>query len=197
MAKQISNGVNHNHDNTASCPHCAATKNQIGGNVAFGGKLRAFLGVCGCFSCYVAMFPAMLVSLVGVLGVSTVGITGLLTVYQQSFLFQPIFIISLVFLLLTVFPYGRTSFLVTLTGSTGAFVSMNFFMQQWLFTLSFALIALGYFLAYRKTGSMPMKLGFVLLILVVFIGILDIGRVLFFTSQSKINQPVNQMNGMR
>lgn len=188
--------MNHDHKD-AACPYCADAKNQTGDNKAFGEKLRAFLGVCGCFSCYVAMFPAMLVSLVGVLGVSTVGIAGLLNAYQQSFLFQPIFIISLVFLLLTVFPYGKTSFLVTLIGSTGVLISMNFFMRQWLFTLSFALIALGYFLAYRKTGSMPMKLGFALLIFVVFIGILDIGRSLFLASQKETSQPVNQMNGMR
>lgn len=188
--------MNHNHNNTASCPHCAATKNQRGGNVMFGEKLRAFLGVCGCFSCYVAMFPAIVISFVGVLGVSTVGIAGLLTAYQQSFLFQPIFIISLVFLLLTVFPYGKTSFLVTLVGSTGVFASMNFFMQQWLFTLSFAPIALGYFLAYRKTGNGPLKLGFILLLLVVFLGILDIGRSFISTSQ-ETNQPVNQMNIMK
>lgn len=160
-------------------------------------KLLTFLGVCGCASCYVAMFPAILVGLVGVLGISTIGITLLLTSYQNSFLFLPIFIVSLIFLVLSVVRFGKVPLLLTLFGSISVFASMTFYMQQWLFTLSFALIALGYFLAYRKTTSMPMKLGFALLVLVVFIGILDIGRVLFLTSQPTINQPVNQMNRMR
>lgn len=157
-------------------------------------RLLTFLGTCGSLSCYTAMFPTILVSLVGALGISTIGITGLLATYQQSFLFQPILIISLVFLLLTVFPYGKIPFLITVIGSTGVFLSMNFYMQQWLFTLSFALIALGYFLSYRKINSKHLKLGFILLILVVFLGILDMGRDLLLVP--KTTQPVNQMDQM-
>lgn len=43
---------------------------------------------------------------------------------------------------------------------------------------------------------MPLKFGFILLILVVFLGIVDMGRSLFLASQPEISQPVNRMDQM-
>lgn len=159
-------------------------------------KLLPFLGIGGSLSCYVAMFPVLFVSLLGAIGISSTGILAMLTAYQQSFLFLPIFLVSLLFLLIAIIPYGKAPLFLTLVGSSGVFTSMTFFMQQWLFILSFAVIALAYFLSYRKSRSMPLKLGFILLMLVVFIGILDISSVFLVSPSSDKDQPVNQMERM-
>lgn len=159
-------------------------------------RFLRILGICGCTSCYVAMFPAILVGFIGVFGLSTIGVARLLTSYQNSFLFFPIFIISLIFLIASVFRFGKTPLLLTLLGSIGVFVSMTFYMQRWLFTLSFALIAVSYFLSYRKTKMNSLKLGFILLMLVVFLGIIDTGRGFLTKSPQSVNKSVNQMNGM-
>ena len=159
-------------------------------------KLLAFLGIGGSLSCYIAMFPMLFISLLGALGISSTGILAMLTAYQQSFLFSPVFLASLLFLLIAVIPYGKTPLFLALVGSLGVFTSMTFFMQQWLFILSFAVVALAYFLSYRKSRSMPLKLGFILLMFVVFIGILDMSRVFLVAPSSDKNQPVDQMERM-
>lgn len=159
-------------------------------------RILSFLGICGCASCYVAMFPAILVGLVGVLGISTIGITHTLISYQNSFLFLPIFIVSLIFLVISVIRFGKIPIVLTLLGSIGVFASMTFYMQQWFFTISFALIALAYFLSYQKTKMSSLKLSFLLLMLVVVIGAIDAGRGLLVKPSSKTTQPVNQMDGM-
>lgn len=150
-------------------------------------KISSFLGVCGCLSCYIAMFPAILLGIIGILGLSQSRATSALNAYMASALFQPILIISILFLIVGIFRYGQASLWLSILGGIGIFVSMNFYMREWLFTLSFALIALAYFFALRQTRSPQLQFAFVLLTTVVILGIVDIGRP-FLTKDSAPSQ---------
>ena len=193
--------MNHNHDNAAPCPHCVATKNQTGGNTAFGEKLRAFLGICGCLSCYAAMFPAILLGIVGILGLSSAQTFDALNAYMGSVLFQPILIISILLLIIGLLRYGKTPLVLSILAGIGIFASMNFYMRAWLFTLSFGILALAYYLAFRKTKAQPLKIALVLLLAVVLLGAIDLGRFaissyLFSPSQPSIPPNPNNVDMM-
>lgn len=168
--------MNHDHNNTAPCPYCVTTKNQTGDNKAFGEKLRSFLSVCGCLSCYIAMFPAILLGIVGIFGLSSSQTLGALNAYMGSVLFQPILIISILLLIVGLLRYGKTSLVLSIIAGIGVFVSMNFYMRAWLFTLSFGMLALAYYLAFRKTKVPQLKIALVFLVVVVLLGVVDIGR---------------------
>jgi len=170
--------MNHQHDNAAPCPYCVAARNQTG-DKTFGEKLRAFLGVCGCISCYVAMFPAILLGFMGIIGLSTSQTQNALNAYMSSIVFQPILIISILFLIVGLLRYGKMPLGLSIIAGTGIFVSMNFYMRSWLFTLSFGVLALVYYLAFQKTKAQPLKVALVLLIAVVVLGTIDFGRTLF------------------
>lgn len=187
--------LQHNHDQAAPCPHCIATRNQTGDNKTFSEKLRSFLGVCGCLSCYVAMFPAILLGLVGILGLSSSQTQNALNAYMGSVLFQPILIISILFLIIGLLRYGKTPLILSVIAGLGIFASMNFYMREWLFTLSFGILALAYYLAFQKTKAQTLKIALVLLIVVALLGILDLGRSVLST-QSQPPIPSNSMDMM-
>lgn len=168
--------MNHDHTDIAKCPYCITAKNQKGGDKAFGEKLRAFLGVCGCLSCYAAMFPAILLGIIGIFGLSNAKTLDVLNAYMGSVLFQPILIISILLLIVGLLRYGKTPLVLSFLAGIGIFVSMNFYMRSWLFTLSFALLALAYYLAFRKTKTPQLKIALIFLIAVVLLGVVDIGR---------------------
>ncbi len=107
-----------------------------------GSKILSFLGVIGCISCYVAMFPLTLVGIVGVMGVSTVGIVPGLQAYISSPFFNPILIASIVLLILGMIPYGRVAVSLSIASGVMIYISMNFYMQAWLFLFAFLLLAL-------------------------------------------------------
>lgn len=176
MAKQISNGVNHSPDNTAPCPHCVAAENKAGGNPAFGEKLRTLLGVCGCISCYFAMFPAIALGIVGIFGLSTSQTLDALNAYMGSVLFQPILVLSILLLVAGLLRYGKTPLILSILAGIGIFTSMNFYMRAWLFTLSFAVLALAYYFAFRKAKIPQLKITLIFIIAVVLLGVVDIGR---------------------
>jgi len=185
----------HNYDNTAPCPHCVAGKQT--GNKIFGEKLRAFLGVCGCLSCYVAMFPAILLSIVGIFGVSSSQTQNALNAYMGSVLFQPILIISILFLMISLLRYGKFPLSLSIVAGLGIFVSMNFYMREWLFTLSFGILALAYYLAFQKAKTKTLKIALVLLLAVVVLGVIDLGRSSLFTPSSpQPRTPPNSMDMM-
>lgn len=159
------------------------------------------MGVCGCISCYVAMFPAILLGIIGVFGLSQSQTSSALNAYMASALFQPVLIVSILFLVAGIFRYGKFPLWLSILGGIGIFVSMNFYMREWLFTLSFAFVALAYFLALCQTKSPQLKFAFILLAAVVLLGVVDIGRA-FATKNSTPSQtqlqPVNNnsMNTM-
>lgn len=184
--------MNHDHNNTAPCPYCVTTKNQAGGDKTFGEKLRAFLGVCGCLSCYIAMFPAILLGIIGIFGLSSSQTLGALNAYMGSVLFQPILIISILFLIVGLLRYGKTPLVLSILAGIGIFVSMNFYMRSWFFTFSFALLALAYFLAYRKSKSIQLKTALVLISAVVILGVIDIGRAAFSSPNPQNNSAPQQ-----
>lgn len=186
--------MNHDHQD-AACPHCVTAKNQTGDNKTFSEKLRSFLGVCGILSCYVAMFPAILLGLVGILGLSSSQTQNALNAYMGSVLFQPILIISILFLIIGLLRYGKTPLILSVIAGLGIFASMNFYMQGWLFTLSFGILALAYYLAFQKTKAQPLKIALVLLLAVVALGIIDLGRSVLST-QSQPPIPSNSMDMM-
>lgn len=179
--------MSHDHDNVAPCPYCVTAKNQTGDNKAFGEKLRAFLGVCGCISCYIAMFPAIFLGIVGIFGLSNTQTLDALNAYMGSVLFQPILIISILLLIIGLLRYGKTIIVLSGLAGIGIFVSMNFYMRSWLFTFSFALLALAYYLAFQKTKVPQLKIALVFLIAVVLLGIVDIGRSLLPAQSSTSN----------
>jgi len=183
------------HTQDAACPHCIAAKSQTGSDKAFGEKLRAFLGVCGCLSCYVAMFPAILLGIVGIFGVSSSQAQNALNAYMGSVLFQPILIISILLLIVGLLRYGKTPLVLSILAGLGIFVSMNFYMREWLFTLSFGILALAYYFAFQKAKSQPMKIALVLLLAVVVLGVIDLGRSILPT-QSQSTIPSNSMDMM-
>ena len=186
----------HNHDNAAPCPHCVAGKQT--GDKIFGEKLRAFLGVCGCLSCYVAMFPAILLGIVGIFGVSSSQTQNALNAYMGSVLFQPILIISTLFLIISLLRYGKFPLGLSIVAGLGIFVSMNFYMREWLFTLSFGILALAYYLAFQKAKTRTLKIALVLLLAVVLLGVIDLGRSALSTpSPSPPSTSPNSMDPVR
>jgi len=188
--------MNHNHQD-AACPHCVTARNQTSGDKAFGEKLRAFLGVCGCLSCYVAMFPAILLGIVGILGLSSSQTQNALNAYRNSMLFQPILIISILFLIISLLRYGKIPLSLSIVAGLGIFISMNFYMREWLFTLSFVILALAYYLAFKKTKAQPLKVALILLTAVVALGVIDLGRSALSTlSQSQPHTSPNNMDMM-
>ena len=170
--------MDHEPSQKNTCQYCPPKSNEPILTPGATTKLTSFLGVCGCVSCYVAMFPAILLGVVGVLGLSQSSATSALNAYMASALFQPILVVSTIFLVMGVFRYGKISLWLSILGSIGIFVSMNFYMREWLFTLSFAFVALAYYLVLRKTKSPQIKFVFVLLVAVVLLGVIDIGRAL-------------------
>ncbi|MBI3576944.1 hypothetical protein HY086_02825, partial [Candidatus Gottesmanbacteria bacterium] len=70
-----------------------------------------------------------------------------LNAYTASALFQPILIVSIIFIIIGIIPYGKVALWLSTLGGIGIFMSMNFYMREWLFTFSFVLIAFAYFLA--------------------------------------------------
>lgn len=182
--------MNHDHSQQDACPYCKPV--QPGKPLidkSLREKLLSFLGVCGSVSCYFAMFPAILLGIVGVLGLSASATAGALNAYINSVLFQPILIFSILFLIIGLLRYGNAPLILSVVSGVGIFVSMNFYMRSWLFTLSFALLALAYFLAYRKSKSAQLKTALILISAVVALGVIDMGRTTF----SPPNQPTNNV----
>lgn len=184
--------MKHEHQD-AACPYCAAAKNQKGGDKAFGEKLRAFLGICGCLSCYIAMFPAILLGIVGIVGLSSSQTLGALNAYMGSVVFQPILIISILLLIVGLLRYGKIPLALSILAGMGIFVSMNFYMQGWLFTLSFGVLALAYYLALQKTKAQPLKIALILLLIVVAIGVIDLARLTLSTKAPAQNNSMDMM----
>lgn len=202
--------MNHNHQD-AACPHCITARNQIPqqsklgaglrfatqADKAFGKKLLVFLGVCGCLSCYVAMFPALLLGIVGIFGLSSSQTQNILNAYMSSVLFQPILIISILFLIISLLRYGKIPLSLSIVAGLGILVSMNFYMREWLFTLSFVILALSYYLAFQKAKTRTLKIALVLLLAVVVLGVIDLGRsVLAAPSPSQPRISPNSMDMM-
>lgn len=178
---------NKNHNHTAACPYCPPANSRPLLSKSSKDKLLSFLGVCGCVSCYFAMFPAILLGIVGVLGLSTSATTGALNAYMNSIFFQPILVFSILFLIIGLIRYGNTPLLLSVVSGVGIFVSMNFYMRSWFFTLSFALLALAYFFAYRKLKSAQLKIALILILAVVILGVIDIGRTAFLSPNPQNN----------
>jgi len=139
------------------------------------------------------MFPAILLGVIGILGLSQLSTISALNAYAASALFQPILVVSIILLIVGIIPYGKASLWLSTLGGIGIFVSMNFYMREWLFTFSFVLIALAYFLALRHTKTPQLKFAFVLLTAVVILGIIDTVRSL--QPQLMNNNTMNMMNG--
>jgi len=138
------------------------------------------------------MFPAILLGIIGILGLSQLSTISALNAYVASVLFQPILVVSITFLIVGIIPYGKAPLWLSTLGGIGIFMSMNFYMQEWLFTFSFMLIALAYFLALRDTKTPQFKFAFVLLTVVVIFGVIDTVRSL--QSQLMNNNTMNMMN---
>lgn len=172
-------------DRAAVCLHCPPKSKEPILAPGAKTKLTSFLGVCGCVSCYVAMFPAILLGVIGVLGLSTSATAGALNAYMASVFFQPVLVVSIFFLIAGIFRYGAVPLWLSLLGGIGVFASMNLYMHAWLFTLSFTLLALAYFLAYQKSRAPQLKFAFILLALVVLLGIVDVGRDVFAATGPK------------
>lgn len=168
--------MDHEHSQQNTCQYCLPKSNEPILAPGAKTKLTSFLGVCGCISCYVAMFPAILLAIIGVLGLSQSETQSALNAYMSSTLFQPVLIVSILFLIAGIFRYEKMLLQLSILGGIGIFVSMNFYMREWLFTLSFALVALAYYLALRRTKSPQLKFAFFLLTIVVILGVVDFGR---------------------
>jgi len=124
------------------------------------------------------MFPALLLGIIGVLGFSQSSMVSALNAYTGFVLFQPILIVSIIFLVAGMLRYGKLPLWLSILGGIGIFLSMNVYMREWLFTLSFAVVALAYYLALRHTKSPQLTFALVLLVGVVGLGVVDIGRSL-------------------
>lgn len=186
--------MDHEHSQQNTCQYCAPKLNEpiISPNAKT--KTMSFLGVCGCISCYVAMFPAILLGIIGVFGLSQRGAASALNAYMGSVLFQPILVVSILFLIAGIFRYGKLPVWLSILGGIGIFMSMNFYMREWLFTFSFALIALAYYFALRQTKSPQLKFAFVLLVAVVLFGVVDIGRSLVTKNSTLPQAPLQPIN---
>lgn len=142
------------------------------------------------------MFPAMLLGIIGVFGLSQSGATSTLNTYMASPLFQPILIVSIIFLVAGIFPYGKLPLWLSILGGIGIFASMNFYMREWLFTFSFALVAVAYYFALRRMKSSTLKFAFILLAAVVVFGIIDIGRPFLVRDSPKPKALPQSMDAM-
>jgi len=143
------------------------------------------------------MFPAILLGIVGIFGVSSSQTLNALNVYMGSVLFQPILIISILFLIISLLRYGRIPLSLSIVAGFGIFVSMNFYMREWLFTLSFGILALAYYLAFQKAKTETLKIALVLLLAVVVLGVIDLGRSALSTpSPSQPSTPPHSMDMM-
>lgn len=171
--------MNHEHNEQNTCQYCPSKSNEpiLLSNAKT--KISAFCGVCGSLSCYVAMFPAILLGVVGIFGLSQSNALSALNAYAASVVFQPILIISILLLITGLLRYGKMPLVLSVLGGIGIFVSMNFYMREWLFTLSFALVAVAYLLAFRETKVPQLKIAIVFLVAVVLLGIVDIARLAF------------------
>lgn len=171
--------MDHKHNQQNTCQYCPPKSNEpiLSSNAKT--KISSFLGVCGCISCYIAMFPAILLGIVGIFGLSNAQTLGALNAYMGSVLFQPILIISILLLIIGLLRYGKTPIALSVLAGIGIFVSMNFYMKNWLFTLSFVILALAYYLAFRETKTQQLKIALVFLAAVVLLGVVDIGRTVF------------------
>lgn len=125
------------------------------------------------------MFPAILLGFIGVFGFPQSATLSALNAYAASVFFQPVLIISILLLITGLLRYGKTPLALSVLGGIGIFVSMNFYMRAWLFTLSFALVALAYLLAFWETKIPQLKIAIVFLVAVVLLGIVDIARLAF------------------
>lgn len=185
--------MNHDHDNKNICPYCPPVNS---GQQLFSksteSKLLPSLGVCGSVSCYVAMFPAILLGVIGIFGISSSATLSGLNVYANSVFFQPILILSILFLVAGILRYGAQPIALSVLGGIGVFVSMNIYMREWLFTLSFAFISLAYLLVFLKTKSPQFKFALALLLAVVILGVIDIGRTSFASPNPQNNNVPHQ-----
>jgi len=102
-------------------------------------------------------------------------------------LFQPILIISILFLIISLLRYGKIPLSLSIVAGLGIFVSMNFYMRKWLFTLSFGILALAYYLAYRKSKSVQLKTALILISAVAILGLIDTGRTAFYSPNPQNN----------
>lgn len=186
--------MKHEHETPNTCPHCAAQNTQQSSSANAKSKILSFLGVCGCFSCYVAMFPAILLGIIGIFGISNSQTLNALNAYMGLILFQPILIISILFLIISLLRYGKFPLSLSIVAGLGIFVSMNFYMREWLFTLSFGILALAYYLAFQKAKTGTLKIALVLLLAVVVLGVIDLGHSALSTPSP--SQPSNFPNSM-
>lgn len=122
------------------------------------------------------MFPAILLGIVGIFGLSSSLTLSALNAYMGSVLFQPILIISILLLIIGLLRYEKAPLALSVLAGIGIFVSMNFYMRSWVFTLSFTLLALAYYLAFRRTKVPQLKIALIFLIAVVLLGVVDIGH---------------------
>lgn len=193
--------MNHEHDHKNVCPYCPPANSQPLLSKSAKDKLLSFFGVCGSLSCYFAMFPAVLLGIVGVLGLSQSSTASALNAYMVSALFQPILIVSIIFLAAGTIRYGKLPLWLSIIGGIGIFASMNFYMREWLFTLSFSFVAFAYFFAFRQTKTPQLKFAFFLLTAVVIFGVFDVGRSvvkknLALPQALPQTQPANNMMNM-
>lgn len=187
--------MNHEHNNQDARPHCVPSEKSPLMSKDQREKILSFLGVFGCASCYVAMFPAILFGAIGILGLSPSQAASALNAYMGSVFFQPILAISILLLIAGIFRYGKLPLWLSILGGIGIFVSMNFYMRERLFTLSFAFVALAYFFALRQTKSPQFKFAFILLLAVVLFGVLDISRSLATKKSSASQAQPQPTNG--
>lgn len=131
-------------------------------------------------------------SIVGVFGLSQSNTLLALNAYAASPLFNPILIVSILFLVAGVFPYGKLPIGLSILGGIGIYISMNFYMREWLFTLSFAFVALAYFFALRQTKAPQLKTALILISVVIILGVIDIGRTAFSSPNPRNNNVPQQ-----
>lgn len=191
--------MQHEHEDQKTCPYChPSAEPRSFGDKGVREKLFSVLGVCGCISCYFAMFPAILLGMVGVFGLSTASTRGALNAYMNSVLFQPILIASILLLVLGLARYGHIPLVLSGLSGLGIFVSMNIYMRSWLFTLSFLILAAAYYLAYRQSKSAQLKTVLVLIGTVVVLGIVDFGRAALSSAPVTMQsvQPANTQDAI-
>lgn len=73
---------------------------------------------------------------------------------------------------------------------------MNFYMREWLFMLSFIILAFAYFMAYQKSKLLQLKMALVLVVAVVLLGAIDVARTSLsssFQQTSPFPQPSTMM----
>lgn len=86
------------------------------------------------------MFPLSLVGIVGLLGISSLGLIPALNAYMASPFFQPVLILSILLLIFATLPLGKITSALSLAAGILIFISMNLYMQAWLFLLAFFIL---------------------------------------------------------